>query len=376
MRTMSEVPDVLLDRIYDAAADVALWPAVLTDVADLLRSEGGILFGQTISAGAVHFEHNGRLDESCSEAYKQGHLQNPWSAYMDSQPVGVVVPSDRVLPVSQLKRTAFYDAVLRPQGVAHNAMAALANRDGFCGALNICRSASQGAFDEADLSLLGRVVPHLHRSFQLGYRLEGYRALQQAQYEILDKLAAGVLLLDRRARILFANRAAAALLAPGGLLKLHLGVPTVATPQAGPGFAKLLRSVLQGAPAASMSLPSRGLDGLATIFVSSVRGRDLERFAAVGAPDPAVLLFVTEPAAQASARADTLREAYGLTPAEARVALHAAAGGSDGEVGSRLGISVNTVKTHLSRVYRKTGVRRRAELARLMAALGQISPGP
>jgi DNA-binding CsgD family transcriptional regulator len=66
-------------------------------------------------------------------------------------------------------------------------------------------------------------------------------------------------------------------------------------------------------------------------------------------------------------------DAYGLTQAEARVALAASSGASIPETATRLNISPNTVKTHLQRVFAKTGANRQAELARLIASIGLIN---
>ena len=53
-----------------------------------------------------------------------------------------------------------------------------------------------------------------------------------------------------------------------------------------------------------------------------------------------------------------------LTPAEARVAELAATGHTNREVASLLFVSTKTVEAHLARVYRKLGIRSRAELGR------------
>ena len=64
------------------------------------------------------------------------------------------------------------------------------------------------------------------------------------------------------------------------------------------------------------------------------------------------------------------RRAHGdeLTPAEQRVAELAAEGRQNKEIAAELFLTVATVEAHLSRVYRKLGLRSRTELAR---ALGQ-----
>jgi DNA-binding CsgD family transcriptional regulator len=61
-----------------------------------------------------------------------------------------------------------------------------------------------------------------------------------------------------------------------------------------------------------------------------------------------------------------LRRRFGLTLAEANVALEVLNGDGRGAVAARLGISMTTVRTHLSSIFEKTGVRRQAELVRLL----------
>ncbi len=55
-----------------------------------------------------------------------------------------------------------------------------------------------------------------------------------------------------------------------------------------------------------------------------------------------------------------------LTPRELEIALQVADGATNKEVAARLFLSPKTVELHLSRVYRKLGIRSRTELARLM----------
>jgi len=67
--------------------------------------------------------------------------------------------------------------------------------------------------------------------------------------------------------------------------------------------------------------------------------------------------------------AEALRRAYGLTVAESRLCEALLEGGSQAEIASRLGISVNTVKTQLSSVFGKTGTRARASLIQALRVL-------
>jgi DNA-binding CsgD family transcriptional regulator len=68
-------------------------------------------------------------------------------------------------------------------------------------------------------------------------------------------------------------------------------------------------------------------------------------------------------------------DAYGLTHAEARVALAASSGNTIIETAQSLNLSPNTIKTHLRRVFAKTATGRQAELAGLIAAFGSVRAG-
>jgi DNA-binding CsgD family transcriptional regulator len=67
-------------------------------------------------------------------------------------------------------------------------------------------------------------------------------------------------------------------------------------------------------------------------------------------------------------------DAYGLTQAEARVAVAASSGSTVFESATQLGLSPNTVKTHLRKVFAKTGISRQTELVRLMTSIGLLQP--
>jgi DNA-binding CsgD family transcriptional regulator len=378
MPRVIEPSDQLLDLVYDAATEPELWCSALTKMADLTGSQGGIIFGQSFGASMVHFDYNGRLSEECNRAYKERHAndQSPWNRAMMSQPVRRVVLSDEVVPLSDLRQTLLYEEVLRPQDVAHNTMIALAARQDFCVAFNICRSERQGPIGGEARRFLERLVPHMHRSFQLGFRVEGYHALQRAEYHVLDCLSVGIVLLDRSARIVYLNTAARSFAVQDGPLSLRNGsIATHSVPHS-QRLAELIRAVLKGRPTASMSVP-RPTDGsLLTILMSSIRGRDVGRFADIHMPNAAVLLIIVDPTNRDGIPIGWVMDAYGLTQAEARVALAASSGGTIPEIASQLALSQNTIKTHLRKVFAKTATNRQTELVRLMSSIGLLRAKP
>ena len=66
------------------------------------------------------------------------------------------------------------------------------------------------------------------------------------------------------------------------------------------------------------------------------------------------------------------KAAEGLTPAQARVAELVAAGLSNPQIARQLHMSLRTVESHLSRVYREYGVTSRSQLAATLGASGGV----
>jgi DNA-binding CsgD family transcriptional regulator len=212
---------------------------------------------------------------------------------------------------------------------------------------------------------------------RLAFRIEGYRALQRAEYHVLDRLAVGVILLDRSARITYANAAAQAHGADDGPLHLSGGKIAARSLPHSQRLGGLIRAALRGAPAGLMSVPRHSDGALVMIMASSVQGQDVGRFSDLGMPDAAVLLFIVDPANRTGIPVSWIMDGYGLTRAEARVALSASSGLTVPETARQFGISPNTVKTHLRKVFAKTGNSRQAELARAFASMSLLKPdGP
>jgi DNA-binding CsgD family transcriptional regulator len=69
---------------------------------------------------------------------------------------------------------------------------------------------------------------------------------------------------------------------------------------------------------------------------------------------------------------DIIARFYNLTPTELRVLLAIVEIGGAPEVAAKLGIAPSTVRTHVGRLFEKTGTKRQAELVRLVA--GFASP--
>jgi DNA-binding CsgD family transcriptional regulator len=87
------------------------------------------------------------------------------------------------------------------------------------------------------------------------------------------------------------------------------------------------------------------------------------------APAAAAAIFVAPAASPPPPPADAVAALFDLTPSEVRVFVHIAAGLTQVETAKLLGVGVSTVKTHLLKVFAKTGTGRQADLVRLASSL-------
>jgi DNA-binding CsgD family transcriptional regulator len=94
---------------------------------------------------------------------------------------------------------------------------------------------------------------------------------------------------------------------------------------------------------------------------------------ALGDRAPAAAVFVSDPEARPDSNQQHLRELYALTVVEARLAAWLAQGKSVNEAAAAMGITVNTARAYLKRIYDKTGVRRQPELVRVLLSLPRLS---
>lgn len=83
--------------------------------------------------------------------------------------------------------------------------------------------------------------------------------------------------------------------------------------------------------------------------------------------------FARRPPAAAEPGNPRAQASLGISEREIVVLKHLAAGGSNKEIAQQLGISPNTVKTHVARLFEKLGARRRTEAIQRARELGLLS---
>jgi len=354
--------DRTLSALYEGPLEDPPWTTFLEELRArfdaltatfIVHASGDAGLGLSISRGVRRFE----------AAYRERFFA---SDPFVNLPEGEVMTLADLLPLAELRNSAFYQQLLEPAGVLHVMGVDLA-ADGLDARLRISRGPRSPRYTRADRALLAALVPHTRRSLRLYARVTRAEGERDAYSGAADRLALGVLLLDARGRVISRNKTSERTARASLALEARDGMPVAATPadtrRLREAIERALAARARQAPALVEALQLRGRAGARL----GVLVRSLPRDAVgEGKSRPALALFVGDPEARAEIPIDALRGLFAFTPAEASLAARLAAGLSLDESAAQLRIARNTARAHLRSIFEKTGVTRQAELVRLI----------
>jgi DNA-binding CsgD family transcriptional regulator len=363
-----------LDLVYEAALDPAMWTPVMERFADMVGGHGGWLsqLSTEDDSGADESDPLARIDPEWPARYiahfadrnPLHHVDNP-REYMRQWTPRILTDEDW-MPKDELVRTEYYNDFLRPQNVDSSMMIRLAAKGVEIATMNICRAPGRGQFDRCELELAARVHPHLIRAFELGRRFASTRRLAGELTTVLDHSPHGLFILADDGHVRHANRVSEALVAEAAGLRMIAGRLTASNSTDARRLAALIAAAGDGdcerRAGGSMALATPARRTPLSVTVAPVRS---DRFEPVFRGH-SILVCVTDLEAEVKLPEQTLRELFGLTPAEGRLALAIFEGLSPGEAATSFGVSPHTVRVQLGQVFAKTGTNRQSELVGLM----------
>jgi DNA-binding CsgD family transcriptional regulator/PAS domain-containing protein len=362
---------LLTTSIYDAALDQALWPEVLADIAEFVGGQvGGLLVKDSVRRNvSAHFYAG--IDDYYLQLYADTYYQFGPIANSPSGDVEQILTVPDLVPYDEFRRGRFYQEWAEPQGWADAAMVALTRTASCCAYLSIARHETSGMVDTEMRRRLGLIVPHMRRAVSIHRTIESKEAETATFADIFDGMNAGVILIDANCGIVHANAAGRDILSNGDLLRSVGGRLAAGDSNADQTLRETVAGIEQndaesGAKSTVLTLAARdGERYLAHVLpLTSVARRGASARAAAAA------MFVRKAALEAPSPPEVIRSSYNLTPAELRVLLAIVEIGGVPDVAAALGIADTTVKTHLSRLFEKTGAARQADLVKLVAAYG------
>jgi DNA-binding CsgD family transcriptional regulator/PAS domain-containing protein len=355
-----------IGAIYDCALDPQLWSATCRKIADLCESTAGGI--------CVHDTRHVQNDQLFVFGYEPEFLEKLGEHYAQS-PMAVADIVSNIGDVNalsmerhELSDSRFSREVLTPFGLLDIIWFPALRTGGRMASMHASRSEQAPYYQQREISLFKLLSPHVCRALVISDALD-IRALRSEMLErTLDGLVAGVFLTARDGRVVYMNAAAERQIRTGNSIRIVNNRIFPADPAARAVLSKAIDEASRDDTGMdiseySMAIPDADGGGYVATLLPIERGQRhgiLAPFAA------SVAVFTQDPVQAPLMPGEAFARLHGLTGGELRVLLALAQGLGGIEAAEMLGISEPTVRTHLKRIFSKTGTSRQADLLRLL----------
>lgn len=240
-------------------------------------------------------------------------------------------------------------------------------------AFAVMRAPNQRAFSASDTRLLSRISHHFGRASRVHRRMLSARLAGSLSDAALDSVTDAILVVDPTGRVIRANVAAVQMFQAGGAFCCISGRIQAAfeddTTRLRGLIAKAGRDETEGGGPLGGTLTLRTVNDQKCVVTVSPLMPSAELF---DLTDHRLVLVLVSTTTLPKGVADQLRQAFGLTLAEARLATRIGSGETLADVADASKLSVETLRSQLKSILHKTDTRRQAELVKLTAAFGKV----
>jgi len=361
----------LVGDIYDASLDPALWPSVFEQACGFVRCSSAHLFAQDSVRKAAnrYFTWGDHPDFTRLYAEKYARLNPmfPGAIFFDVEEVHQII---EIIPRDELCRTRFAIEWMAPQQMIDDMFCIVEKSATSCSLFQVIRRRKDGVIDEEAKRRMALIAPHIRRAVLIGKVIDLNKVEAAALADSLDTLTSAMFLVDASGRIMHANKSGLLMVAEGGVLRAvggRLGALDSAANQV----------LLDSFAAAEDGDAAVGRKGIAV----PLKGHGPERYVANVLPltsgarrkagisySAVATVFAHKAALDLPSPPEVIAKEFKLTPTELRILFAIVEIGGVPEVAEMLGVSTETVRTHMRRLFGKTGATRQADLVKLVAA--------
>jgi DNA-binding CsgD family transcriptional regulator len=357
----------IINLLYEAATDPAQWTEALDRTHQMFDATAAHLFRWDAW-------HDRPVSSLASRTYlgQQEVLDyylriDPRRTLLAAQPIGSTLLCHEHIDEAFVSRNEFFQDYSLRYGRRYLMATNLSQAGPSTAVLAVLRSPLQGPFGPVEKALLDQLRPHLVRATGMQACFENLRREAALGHDLLTALPTCLIAADAEARAVRMTQAAEDLLRRGDVMHLVAGrliaaahAPTV----------MLHRLIGQAAGVGGML---RGghmiLDGRRGTR-HAVTVMPLSRTSTLLQKPEAPLAFVMVKDLRPTQRPQRqLAEMFGLTQAEAELAVAIGAGKRLDDVADERQVSMATLRTQMRALYSKTATSRQAELVQMIASL-------
>ena len=288
------------------------------------------------------------------------------------QVAGTVRLGSEIVPPEAMHKSRTYSHLARPWDLEHFLFGSIESGNGVNAFFSLCRTSDEDPFVPGDKALISELLlAHLRHSLAQQRKLDSARNGNAILCGVLDLARYGILVFDRRGRPILMNKEATGLLGTHDGLTFKNGVLHAQDVTTQSRLTTALEAAQQAALGWSVASPAPVMVGRNSnphpyqVMFSPLQLRGDRS----GLPSGSAVLAVIHAGRRGNLPAlpPELKAAYGLSRAEVGLCAALLEGKSLLDAANALDISRNTAKTHLARIFDKTGVRSQAALVRLLA---------
>lgn len=353
------------EHLSDAAFGYRTWQAAL----DIICNKAG-------ATGAVFLPLNGAgaklpASSGCAEIAER-YVRDEWYKIDARAPSIPLIQrkgfatDQSFMTVEQMERNSYYQENLRPFGFKWFVALRI---DGFerQWTLSLHRSEAEGPFQESEIKSLLSLSPSLSTAVALASNITSFAAT--SAFETFSLSGRAVVMLDRFGDVVRVTDAAERMFNEGFGIKNRRIVSSC----------RQSTTAIQHAISQSYRQPDEGFNHPVLIrrwnstpilaYVSPAKGVARDVFAQCQ-----TYVILIDPYLRNTPAKRALQDLFGLTPTEAALAVRLSRGESLRDITGSMMISYETARTHLRRIFGKTGLNDQADLISFLSRVDAVQP--
>lgn len=358
-----------LNALYSGVLDTASFKTALQLAQKMFNCSAAALVSLDTQAPALDISATSGIFDEYGRLYLEQFAQiDPAPALFSRLATGKANSTDRMFSREQFRADPFVNEFFRPIGLVETLGGTLFSDDARFSLIGLQRGKDRKQFDDDDIARLERLLPHITRALQLRRSFLRAEITNLGLRAALDRLPAGVVLLEADGPAMFVNAAMLTLARQTDGLSLdRSGRPLPTNQGARRRLEEMLRDVAGGGAGGVVTVkrPSGARDYV-MLIAAAPSSVELLQWRQAG---NSAIVLVHDPVAQPQSTANILEAGLHLTKGSARLLAALAAEDDLKSYAEREGVTIHTARFHLRTAMARTGTRTQAELVRLAVRL-------